>query len=168
MNDSDSDSDSKQVRGELKSLGAPIHGPALPVADIEQALVNGIVQAHSDATLAKVLPLCLFQQREKIDLARLIDLAEKAGEVRALGFFLDMTTEVSGDKRFRVWSTGCVIPAGHDKEYFFTSTAKTDEGRKLAEMHTPELSKRWRLVVNMGLDAFQSCFSKFREVGRVY
>ena len=41
---------------------------------------------------------------------------------------------------------------------FFSPT--TERERKLAEMRTPEVARKWGFCMNMGMDSFESMFKK--------
>jgi hypothetical protein len=44
---------------------------------------------------------------------------------------------------------------------FFYAASHSRRQRQLAEEKTPQVARRWRLRMNMDLDAFRSTFEKF-------
>lgn len=75
---------------------APLHDEAAdpPNDDIEETLAQGIALAHREPTVARTLPVCLYRQRDRLRAERLRRHALELGEKRALGFFLDLTSDL--------------------------------------------------------------------------
>jgi len=157
------DSEARQLRGELAALGAPlrheVEGP--PRGPAEEVVARGVQLAHRDPDVARTLPVCLYRQRDTLDPARLREHAVRLGEKRALGFFLDLTAQLSGDRRFTEWTTPLRDRRFKAPRDFFYAASRSRRQRRLAEEKTPPLARRWRLRMNMDLDAFRSTFEKF-------
>src|SRR5439155_18464827 len=77
-------------------LGSPRTKTHLP--DLEKILANGLVLSHRDPTVARVLPLVLWRQRDRMDLDRLIAQASRQGERSALGYFLELAGQLGDDR----------------------------------------------------------------------
>jgi len=157
------DADARRLRGQLAALGAPVQHEAVePSRDpVEETVVRGVHLAHRDPDVARALPVCLYRQRSALDPERLRQHAAQLGEKRALGFFLDLTAELSGDRRFAEW-----MKPLRDRRYkasrdFFYAASRSRRQLQLAEERTPQVARRWRLRMNMDLDAFRSTFDKF-------
>src|SRR5439155_24605760 len=95
------DSEEQRLRGRLAALGAPFAGPAprnrrLPP---EEVLADGLVLAHHSPTVARVLPVAFRRQRDKLDYERLQRAATQRDERPALGFYLELTGQLGGDRR---------------------------------------------------------------------
>src|SRR5262249_35089481 len=81
-----------RVRGWLRQLGAPLadgHADPRPTS-AGDALADAVKLAHGDAAVARVLPLCLWSLRDRLDLGRLATRARRDREKHALGFFLEL------------------------------------------------------------------------------
>ncbi len=153
----------RAVRVWLREIGAPllVEGrthEALP--GLEKILAAALCLAHRDATIARILPVCLWLKREQLDLERLEVYARRLGETQALGFFLSLTGELSGaqdlsdlGERFR--------DKRRKKVRAFFKAADSKYNQALAEKNTPELAKHWCFRMNMGLDSFKAAFDRF-------
>jgi hypothetical protein len=150
-----SDRTSRRARGELRQLGAPLHDAPVAVGEVERALVQGVQLAHRDATVARVLPVCFYRQRDAVRPEVLERRAREAGEKRAVGFFLDLTATLSEDRRFARWASRF-----RDRRYAVTQSF-FPASRMAADPHMPAVARRWKLRLDMGLDTFASTFDKF-------
>lgn len=152
--------DDDRTRDALFTLGAPTFGKEAVVRDVDQALVGGVHLARRDGTLASVLPVVLYKQRDSIDVDRLFALAQEAGECRATGFFLDLTTHLSGDQRFSTWAKLFYDHRRTGVEYLFDSDDRNTLSRMIARRNTPKVARKWNLRGNLGLDAYVSMFKR--------
>ncbi len=152
-----------RVRAWLSELGAPlvvrrrVRGKA---PSPEAAVAAGVSLARRDPTVATALPICLVRNRDRLDVERLKLEARRRGQTRATGFLLDMTAQLSGDRRFRRWARmfrDRRVKRTHD---FFPADA-AGYARKLADLHTPAVARRWHFRMNLGADAFAGPFRKF-------
>lgn len=94
----------QQVRDWLTTLGAPL-GPAETksrMPSVEEAVGDALSLAHRDATVARVLPLVLWRQRDELDFDRLIREATRRDERQALGYFLELAGQIGGEPRLVV------------------------------------------------------------------
>ncbi|HUB05521.1 MAG TPA: hypothetical protein VMB50_00890 [Myxococcales bacterium] len=150
-----------RTRGELRTLGAPLLDPPVDVSEVEAALVRGAALSHRDPTVARVLPLCFHRSvRDRhLDVDRLLRLARDSSEKQAVGFFLDLTGSLSGDRRLKRWASRfrdrrCAEGA---RSFFVESSPAA---REAASQNTPAVARRWGLRMNMGLGAFKSMYEK--------
>jgi hypothetical protein len=157
------DTEARQLRGQLAALGAPVQHEAVEPspAPVEETVVRGVHLAHHDPDVARTLPVCLYRQREALDPERLRQHAMQLGEKRSLGFFLALTAELSGDRRFAAWAKSfrdrrCTAPHA-----FFSTALRSRRERQLAEERTPPVARSWGWSMNMDLDAFRATFEKF-------
>jgi hypothetical protein len=154
----------RRVRAQLAALGAPLQHEAVEPADgspVEEAVVRGVRAAHRDPDVARTLPLCLYWQRDKVDPMQLRHYAAQLGEKQSLGFFLDLTAELSGDRRFATWMAPLRDGRCTASRPFFCGHAHSRRERQLAEKRTPPVARRWGWRMNMDLDSFRSTFEKF-------
>ncbi|MGE0454464.1 MAG: hypothetical protein AB7O37_20550 [Vicinamibacteria bacterium] len=93
--------DEQELRGQLAALGAPLGGPAPKSRHLraEEVLAQGLVLAHHSPTVARVLPVAFWRQRETLDYERLERAATQRDERQALGFYLELTGQLGGDRR---------------------------------------------------------------------
>jgi len=99
--------DDARTRGWLVGLGAPLHHEGRPRGEApaaEKVIARGLELAHRDASVARSLPICIFRKRFDLDPTRLELEARELGEKQALGFFLELTADLSGDELLHIWS----------------------------------------------------------------
>jgi hypothetical protein len=156
--------EARQVRGHLAALGAPVQAePQSPTASVEETVVRGVHLAHSDPDVARTLPVCLFRQRDALDPMRLQAQAKHFGEKHSLGFFLDLTAQLSGDRRFATWARPLRDRRFTGRHPFFHAAAvlRSPRAQRLAEERTPQVARRWGWRMNLDLETFRSTFEKF-------
>ena len=156
------DPEGDAVRAELRALGAPlsVEASALP-AEPEAAVTAGLATARRDPTVARTLPVVLWTQRDRLRPLELARGARRHGEKMALGFFLELTSELSGDPRFRRWARDLVdrrVRRSHD---FFVGAAPSRSSRAAAARRTPALARRWGFEMNADLESFRATFDRF-------
>ena len=153
--------ESDRVRRRLAGLGVPLAVEPLDVdpADRVATLVEGVRLARRDPVLARVLPLGFWHQRDQLDGEAVVAAARDAREKRAVGFVLDLTSELSGDPRFRRWARRLLDRRVRSPSDFFQVPPTTSGARR----PPPELdvARRWHYRLNMDLPAFKSQFDKF-------
>jgi hypothetical protein len=131
--------------------------------DLEETLVAGAKLARRDATVARVMPLCLWHERSNVDWKRLLTSVYGADDKHTLGFFLELTTELSGDERFKSCA-GLLRDKRVRTVHDFFMGRKTASARELAEAKTPKVAREWGFRMNMEYESFQSTFDKFAEL----
>ncbi len=149
------------LRGQLTALGAPLGGPAPKSRHLsaEDVLADGLVLAHHSPTVARVLPVAFWRQRDTLDYERLDRAATARDERHALGFYLELTGKLGGDRRL-------VRRASRLRDHRrtalrpFFSGGRGSFGMQLARTKTPALARRWGFLMNMELDSFASAFRK--------
>lgn len=157
------DAQARQVRRALRDLGAPLAGEGVAHAtseSVESTLVGGVKLARRDPTVARVLPVAFWKQRDRVDPERLAQAVREKGERQATGFVLALTSKLSGDRRFARWS-----PAFRDHrvtalgDFFELPSSRTESA--LAARRTPALARSWGFRMNMDLESFASTFDRF-------
>ena len=145
--------------------GSVAHGnPA--VAGMEDRVAQAIEASHRDAAMARMLPVLLWRLRSELDLRKLERAAKDRGETRALGFFLDLTAALaSGLRRAAAIhsfeeAARSLLPQARDgaPTYFFAGTERRPFERLAADENTPDVAKKWGLLLNMPLASFESHF----------
>jgi transcriptional regulator with XRE-family HTH domain len=172
------------LKGWLAHYGAALYGPETgPVPPPETVLAAGLKLARESASVARALPLAFWKTRERLDFDRLVKEGERLGQARTLGFFLDLTSQLSGDPTFadavvklrlgpstpgsatrgsatREPSTSgssTLRPPSRPTQFFQPTTLRE---RKMAELRTPDVARKWGFRMNMGMDSFESMFEK--------
>ncbi len=159
------DKEAQEVRRRLKTLGAPLNGRAMRRSnvDVEQTLADGVRLARWDATVARVMPLCLWHQRCAVNWKRLLASVYGSQEKHALGFFLELTTELSGDERFKSCAAMLRDKRVRTIHNFFMGP-KTASAIELAEAKTPVVARDWGFRMNLEYESFQSTFDRFAKL----
>jgi hypothetical protein len=102
----------------------------------------------------------LWKNRDRLRLAELVRRARRTKEGATLGFFLDLTSELAGNHPFAV----AIADLKHDRSrtgvFFFEGAEKSLVGKELAALNTPPVAQRWRFLMNMPLDSFETLFRK--------
>ena len=151
------------VRSWLRDLGAPLIRSAVAsrrAPDPEQVVVEGLRLAHTDATVARALPVLLWANRDRLRLADLVRRARRAKEGATLGFFLELTSELAGSRPFAAACADLRQDRPPSDSFFFEGAEKTLVGKELAALNTPLVARRWRFLMNMPLDSFETLFRK--------
>jgi DNA-binding transcriptional ArsR family regulator len=155
------DSDQQRLRRRLAALGAPLGGPAkqtrLPPP--EEVLADGLVLAHHSPTVARVLPVAFWRQRHQLDYQRLERAATQRDERQALGFYLELTGHLGGDRRLVRRASGLRDRRRTALRPFF-SGGRGSFARAAAQEKSPALARRWGFVMNMELESFSTAFRK--------
>jgi hypothetical protein len=90
----------------------------------------------------------------------LLKRAQRAGEARSLGLFLDLTTQLTGERLFEVQARKLRHGRAPRDSFFFVDAAKPVASGKVAKLDTSSLAKRWHYLMNMPMDSFQSLFDR--------
>lgn len=153
--------DPETVMAWLSHYGAPLYGSSeiRNVPSPEVVLAEGVVLSRTDATVARALPVALYRLWPRLDVDELRRLVEKRGQGRALGFFLDLTAEISGHPSLAKVAESLRPQQPRQRaNQFFPVSSRLE--RTLAEKKTPAVARRWDFRMNMELDSFVSMFRK--------
>jgi hypothetical protein len=151
-----------EVRGWLAAAGAPLGSrrPRTPPPNLEEALAEALVLSHRDATVARVLPLVLWRQRDRLDLERLVGEASHRDERSTLGYFLELAGQLGGDPAL-VKAARRLHDRRRTKARPFFAGPLGPHAAAATRRNTPKEALRWGYVMNMGLDSFRAMFEKF-------
>ena len=158
----------ERIQAWLAHLGAPLYGStAVEASDVpppERVLAEALPLARQDATVARALPVALYRTRKHLDFILLRRLARERGQGRTLGFFLDLTAELSGDRSLAREARPLLSEARRRVRVsqFFKLRSATE--RRLAELKTPAVARRWGFRMNLSADSFASMFGKAARV----
>ena len=132
----------------------------------EETLARALKLTRQNPTVARVYPLALYNHADHLDFEALKAASLKQGEKKTLGFFLDLTSELSHQARFHEMAKDLADRRFKRDESFFLSQPKTKYAKKLESRNTPAVAKRWHFRMNMDLENFRSHFDKFAAQGR--
>lgn len=152
------------ARRQLRALGAPLPVDPVSVApdERERVLVAGVELARRDPTVARVLPLVLWKQRDALNRERLELVARRSKEKHAVGFMLALTGELAGDRKLTRLAEQLRDRRVKRVRPFFELPA-TRSAEATALRRTPELARKWGYSMNLDMDSFRSQFEKFRN-----
>jgi transcriptional regulator with XRE-family HTH domain len=150
------------LKGWLAHYGAALFGPEnLDPAEVpppETVLADALKLSRESATVARTLPLVFWETREYLDLGLLRKEGARRGQARTLGFFLDLTSRLSSDLSFERAAKKLQVRTLSRPVQFFQPTTLRE--RKLAELRTPEVARKWGFRMNMEMESFESMFAK--------
>lgn len=128
----------------------------------EELLVKVVVLAKKNSSLLRTLPLLVKRMGTGLSFSQLAYWSKRLHVDRELGFVLDLTEELSKNKKLYAMARRF-----RDKRWskysFFLEREQGLLGfqARVVEQNTPQLAKKWFLKMNMGLDSFQSHYFKF-------
>jgi hypothetical protein len=152
----------EQVRGWLATLGAPL-GSAQTTSrapSVEQVLGEALSLSHRDATVARVLPLVLWLQRDHFDFDRLVREATHRDERQALGYFLELAGQLGRESRLAK-AARALRDRRRTRVRMFFAGPHGPRALAATQRNTPKEALRWGYLMNMGVDSFRSTFEKF-------
>jgi hypothetical protein len=151
------------VRNWLRGIGAPIvqaGSPDQPAPPLEELVAAGLRLTHTDASVARAMPIVLWRNRARLRFDELALAARQEGEGATLGLFLDLTYQLTNDREFAVVAGTLEDTRSRSTTFFFTGAAATVVGRELADIRTPAVAHRWRFLMNMPFESFETLFRK--------
>jgi len=151
-----------RVRAWLASVGAPVGSAEAQdsVPALEEVLAEALSLSHRDPTVARVLPLVFWRQRDHVDFGRLRREAIRRDERQALGYFLELAGRLGNEPRL-VTASGELHDRRRRRVRMFFSGPHGPRALAATRRHTPREALRWGYLMNMGLDSFRSTFQKF-------
>lgn len=154
--------DADEIRQRLQRLGAPLLAGESPVVerDLHDTIVAGVRLARKDPTVARVMPLVLWQQRRNIDPDRLEEVARHARQKHALGFLVALTARLKRSRELEALARRLRDHRVRSRQDFF-ELPRTRAGQRLAEERSPSVAKDWGFLINMEMSSFAAMFEKF-------
>jgi hypothetical protein len=151
----------EDVRGWLHGVGAPLGGPPVRgrMPPLEQVFAAALGVAHRDATVARVLPLLLWQRRQDLDLEELVRVATRRNERHALGYFLELAGRLGEDKQL-LHVANRLRDRRRSRARLFFDRPHGPLALAAVRRNTPALARKWGYLMNMNLDSFASFFAK--------
>ena len=156
----------EKVRRWLAGVGAPL-GSAVrtgSVPPVEEVVSEALALAHRDASVARVLPLVLWRQRDQMNLPRLVREAKRRDERQTLGYFLELAGRLGHDARL-VQAARALHDRRRKRARMFFAGPHGPRALAATRRNTPKEALRWGYLMNMALDSFRSTFQKFARPG---
>lgn len=154
----------EKLRENLAFLGLPVSaGKIAPEAGVavETLLVEAANLASEDASVARSLPVLLHKLRDTLDFDTLKHESWKMGNKHRVGFFLELAGKLGSDRLLTEAAGDFMDHRYKVPKQFFHKQSRLSE--QAAEMRTPDLARKWGWRMNMGFDAFESTYKKFRR-----
>jgi hypothetical protein len=154
-------SSTDRVRSALVAAGAPLGAAPLEdtAPELEETVVEGVALAHEDATVARVMPVVVWRQRQRLDLDKLVALATRRNERQATGYFLELTGRLGGDQRLTATAKRLRDKRRSRLQMFFVGP-RGPMAVKTARSKTTPLARSWGFLMNMDHNSFASAFAK--------
>lgn len=132
----------------------------------EELLIKAVKFSKKNATLLRVLPLLVKRMGENLDIHQLEYWSKRYDTHRELGFLLDLTTELTKNKKFSKLARSFKDKRWSKSDYYFEGDRELKGFQAmLVDKNTPDLAKKWYLKLNMGLDSFESFYNKYEKAG---
>jgi hypothetical protein len=131
-----------------------------PVPPVEHVFGEALSLSHRDPTVARVFPLVLWRQRDRLDFDRLFDEARRRDEQQALGYFLELAGQLGGEPRL-VKAARTLRDRRRKRARMFFAGPHGPRALAATRRNTPQEALRWGYLMNMGVDSFRSTFDKF-------
>jgi hypothetical protein len=148
-------------RPTLVAYGAPMLVPAKKEMPLEEAVAKSLALLREDPTVICSLPVVLDHAAETLDPAALRRSAEALRVASELGMVLDLTAELTGAERFRLWA-GELAPHPHAPVYLTRDRVLSEYARRFTDERTPDVVRRWGFRLNFPLPDLKQFFEKHR------
>jgi len=113
--------------------------------------------------VARVLPVVLWTQRDRLDPSRLVRETTRVDERQTLGSFLELTGRLARNDRFTSLSSS-LRDRRRSRVRPFLARPHGRMALAAYRKSTPSVARRWGYLMNMGMDSFASAFAKHAEV----
>lgn len=162
--DSDDPDKNAKLKENLAFFGMPVNVQKTPPESterLERLVAKAASLAANDASVARAFPVFLCKVSPDLDFHVLKQESRKLDNKHRVGFFLDLAGELSQDKVLKNAAKDFFDSRNKLQKPFFVNPSKYS--LRLAEERTPDLARKWGWSMNMGLDAFESTYQKFRN-----
>lgn len=138
----------------LKLLGAPLRVETTSIASVDplDTLVDAVAYSRRDATVARALPVAIWNTRDALTGAGLAKVSARPEDKHALGFMLELTGDLGNDRRLNGLAEVLLDRRlSSTRPYFYGSTKSL----------VFPLARRWGFTMNMDREVFATLFAKF-------
>jgi hypothetical protein len=154
----------EDVKVNLVRYGAPLAWDGQTNLDlsIEQTLTFALPLARQEAAVARSLPVVFARHQSELDYSQLEFLASQLNAKQTLGFFLDLTAHLSKNHKMKKIARALRDKRNRiDRPFFHSEKTASETMKKIMDLRTPNLAKRWHYQMNMSLQSFETLFNKF-------
>lgn len=146
----------------LKRHGAPlaVSGAFGDKLSLERTLAEALLLSRERADVARAWPVAFSRNASRVDFGRLVRFSEEVGQKKTLGFFLELSGRLLGNRQVLRQARKMSVAAKGDPERF----SLRDRGARallLEKKRTPPLAVKWKFWMNASFESFRSCFSRF-------
>ncbi len=162
----EADAKAQNVLWFLGRHGAPLgNAPEAPSRDLsfEEGVAGALAFSRTNPTVARVLPIFIARNVQHFsNFTRLKEVVIRARQEKTFGFFLDVTSVLTGDARYA--RLAAKFKKDNQVEDFFVTMKPGKYRNRVLARNTPDVAKKWFFRINMPIDSFQSIFDKFMSV----
>lgn len=135
--------------------------------EAEELLVKAVKLSKKNSSLLRALPLLFKKMGDGLESYQLAYWSKRYDANKEMGFVLDLTGQLTKNKKYSELAKKFRDKRWSKYDYYFERDNELKGFQALAvDGHTPELARKWYLKLNVGLDSFQSFYSKHEELFR--
>ena len=155
--------DEDVLKYHLSELGSPVYSTyeGKVFLSPEESLARGVLLSKKDAVLLRTLPIVMWKNRNDLDFDLLLMYARKLKVKKETGFLLNLTGKLTGNAKLKMKSVDFFDNRNTKFESYFLGKRSKSQ-KKLEELNTPLLAKKWKLNINMDLENFDNFLNKHR------
>ena len=149
----------------LGLYGAPLGNlPILPRKPLsfEEVIVKALSFSRENPIVARTLPVVLAKNEARLkNFQKLREFVKHEGQENTLGFFLDLTSELTGNVFYKELSKEFEQSEQAPQDFFLRFNEKGKYGKYVLNKNTPVIARKWGFSINISLESFQAVFKKF-------
>jgi hypothetical protein len=134
---------------------------------LASVVMDAFRMGRKDPSLARMLPVFLWRNREQVDLPDLHRKAQRTNLTNVVGYFLDVTNHVAGRRVFAVSGlpeSRSDPPSPGKPEFLFPEACSTPMARAGVMANPDSLALRWNLLTRTPVDDYRSYFNRMNEL----
>lgn len=145
----------------LRRVGAPLVRRGLPgkTLTVSEVLGHAVGLARLRADVARVWPMVVFNNLEKVDWAMVFRCAAADHQEKALKFLLDVCRAMFGQSGLPDYGRPETSESATPEPFFLVPHGR--RYRQLEALRTPPLARQWGFFLNTTLESWAACFRKF-------
>ena len=150
------------LRPVLASYGAPLLERSLKAGgkrmSLEAVLVGGLQAARQDGVLFRSLAVLVAKNQHRLNFSKLIKLAKSQGVGRELGVLLELTGKLLDSSWLVRQARGVGLPRANRPVR--TLLIRNAYERQLAEARATEITRRWKVAMNVSEESLGELLRK--------
>jgi DNA-binding transcriptional regulator YhcF (GntR family) len=165
-NSADFTQETERLFAQLVTMGLPFVSPSgiKPTTYSKtEAVVRGLELAQQDARVGSVFPVLINKVFNELEKDNLVDLAKELGHHKVLGFFLELTSEITNNPEMKNLAEQLFDKRWKKVSDLFHPAHKHKRSQleeNLTDLKTPRLAKKWNFRMLTTLDDFKANFRK--------